>query len=262
MRRLLLMLSLLLTAAPAWAQMVSEIRVEGLRRVEREAVLGTMKTAVGTQLNAGRIAQDLRALWGLERFQDVRILRVEESSQLVLIVRVVERPSVRQIKHEGLEDVDREEIDAAVEVQVGAPVDEAALRRTVVKIKKLLSDQGFYLGEVNYRVTPASDERVDVTFLYALGQKVLVRSFRLVGNKQVPAKEIMPRLQTRESSWLHFLTDDGLFDEEKLDIDRQLVELVYRDKGYLDIKVGRPVVRMDADLRGIRIEIPIQEGPL
>ena len=60
---------------------------------------------------------------------------------------------------------------------------------------------------------------------------------------------------------MHFITDDGLFDEEKLNIDRQLGELVYRDKGYLDIKVGDPVVTMDPDLRGMRITIPIQEGP-
>ena len=251
----------LLLAAPALAQMITEIRVEGLLRVEREAVLGTMKSKVGDAFSATRLSADLRALWDLERFDDLRVFRVLEGDNLVLLVKVVERPSVREIKHEGLEGVDREEIDAALEVQAGYPIDEAALRRSLVKVKKLLSDQGYYLGEVTYRVTEAPDARVDVTFVYSLGAKVLVRSLRLVGNDQVAESEIKPRLQTQERTWMHFITDDGLFDEEKLNIDRQLVELVYRDKGYLDIKVGQPVVTMDPDLRGLRITIPIQEGP-
>ena len=261
MSKFALFIALVLGALPAYAQVITEIRVEGLRRVEREAVLGTIRSKVGDQLDPSVIAQDLRALWDLDRFDDLRVLRLMEGENLVLIVRVVERPSVREIKHEGLEGVDREEIDGALEVQAGYPIDEAALRRSIVKIKKLLADQGYYLGDVSYRITEAPDARVDVTFVYSLGEKVLVRSIRLVGNDAVLESEIKPRLQTRERSWMHFITDDGLFDEEKLSIDRQLVELVYRDKGYLDIKVGQPLVHMDPDLRGMRITIPIQEGP-
>ncbi|MDE0882664.1 MAG: outer membrane protein assembly factor BamA [Myxococcota bacterium] len=261
MLRFSLLISALLLAAPSYAQVVTEIRVEGLRRVEREAVVGTMSSKVGSEFSTASVADDLRALWGLDRFDDLRILRLMEDENLVLLVRVTERPSVRDIKHEGLKGVDREEIDGALEVQAGFPIDEAALRRSLVKVKKLLTDQGYYLGQVTYRIIEAPDARVDVVFVYSLGDKVLVRSIRLVGNEQVPEEEIMPRLQTKERTWMHFITDDGLFDEEKLNIDRQLVELVYRDKGYLDIKVGQPLVHMDPDLRGLRITIGIQEGP-
>ena len=169
MPRICFVLTLLLSA-PTFAAMITEIRVEGLRRVEREAVLGTMKSKVGDPFSKGRIAGDLKALWDLERFDDLRIFRVMEGGNLVLIIRVSERPSIREIKHEGLEGVDREEIDGAIEVQAGYPIDESALRRSLVKIKKLLSDQGYYLGEVTYRLTDAPDARVDVTFVYSLGE--------------------------------------------------------------------------------------------
>ena len=46
----------LLLAAPALAQMITEIRVEGLLRVEREAVLGTMKSKVGDAFSATRLS--------------------------------------------------------------------------------------------------------------------------------------------------------------------------------------------------------------
>jgi outer membrane protein insertion porin family len=258
--RTLLLGIVLIAAAPALAETIGEIRVEGNARVEREAILGNLRAQVGAPFNPTQIADDIRRLWDLDRFDRVDILRTDEKGILVLIVRVTERPSVREIRHQGLTDVDREEIDETVGVRVGFPVDESAARRSAVKIKKLLADQGFYLGQVGYRIVPAPDHRVDVEFLYTMGDKVLVRDIVLLGNAELPAADILPRLQTQPMNWLSFLTDTGLFDDEKLNIDRQIVEMLYRDRGFLDVKVSAPRVRIDADMRGLRVEIPIDEG--
>ena len=56
--------------------------------------------------------------------------------------RGLEAPQLVLVLGSGLKNFGAE-VEGAVEVQVGYPVDEAALRRSRVKIKKLLADQGF-----------------------------------------------------------------------------------------------------------------------
>ncbi|MBF94745.1 MAG: outer membrane protein assembly factor BamA [Myxococcales bacterium] len=252
-----LCLSLMLFGTSAQAAPLSEIRVEGNRRVEDAAVLGTISTRVGQEIDPIRVARDIRRLWDLGRFSSIDWLL---ESGTVLIIRVKERPSVREVRHEGLDDIDQEERDGVTEVKAGFPIDEAAVRRSTVKLRKLLSDKGYYLSEVGYRILEAPDQRVDVVFDYVQGNKVLIHRYALVGNREIDDGELKGRLQLKERDWMHFLTDSGVFDEEKLNIDSQILEMLYRDRGYLDVKIGTPRVEVTPDKAGLTIEIPIEEG--
>ena len=252
-----LFLSLLLIGTSVQAAPITEILVEGNRRVESAAVLGTISTRVGQEVDPIRVARDIRRLWELGRFSAIDWLLRDGT---VLIIRVSERPSVREVRHEGLDDIDQEERDGVTEVKAGFPIDEAAVRRSTTKLRKLLSDKGYYLSEVSYRILDAPDQRVDVVFDYKQGRKVLIQRYALVGNKEIADDELKARLQLKERDWMNFLTDSGIFDEEKLNIDTQILEMLYRDRGYLDVKIGRPRVEVTPDKAGLTIEIPIEEG--
>ena len=52
-------------ASPAAAQDVGEVRVEGNRRAEKEAVLGVVRTKVGAPLDPETISEDIRRIWSL-----------------------------------------------------------------------------------------------------------------------------------------------------------------------------------------------------
>ena len=114
MKRLLL--SLLFWGTSVQAAPITEIRIEGNRRVEKAAVLGTITTRVGQEIVRVRVASDIRRLWELGRFSTIDWLLQDDT---VLIIRVQERPSVREVRHEGLDDVDQEERDGIVEVKAG-----------------------------------------------------------------------------------------------------------------------------------------------
>ena len=62
------------TSAKAQERII-EIRVEGNKRVEREAIRRAIKfNKVGQVFDATKSADDLRALWALNYFSDIQLL--------------------------------------------------------------------------------------------------------------------------------------------------------------------------------------------
>ncbi len=65
---------------------------------------------------------------------------------------------------------------------------------------------------------------------------------------------------TKEGSLLSFLTGEGSYREEALQRDLVMIQAAYYDRGYINVKVEKPVLAMSADKRDIYITIQIEEG--
>ncbi len=80
---------------------IVELRIEGNRRVEREAILRALKSKVGEVFDHEKTAEDLRSLWALNYFTDVQLL-IQRTSRpgVFYVVRVVERPALREVRLE------------------------------------------------------------------------------------------------------------------------------------------------------------------
>ena len=96
-------------ASPAAAQDVGEVRVEGNRRAEKEAVLGVVRTKAGAPLDAETISEDIRRIWSLRTFDDVVVEAAPgEAGALVVTFRVQEKKSIREVRYEGADEVSEE----------------------------------------------------------------------------------------------------------------------------------------------------------
>ncbi|MFZ9887478.1 MAG: outer membrane protein assembly factor BamA [Myxococcota bacterium] len=103
-------------------------------------------------------------------------------------------------------------------------------------------------------------EFVDVAFLIEEQAKVRVEDIRFVGNENISEDELKNALRTREAHPLGILTEWGTYKEELAEIDLLAVEAVYQDRGYINVRVGQPRVRLSADKTRMAITIPIEEG--
>lgn len=84
---------------------VAGIRVEGTRRVEPEAVRRAMRTRVGERIDPGTVREDLRRIFSLGYFDDIRIDGEPGPEGVVLVVTVVERPAIREVRIEGNDEI-------------------------------------------------------------------------------------------------------------------------------------------------------------
>ena len=265
MRRLLeTSLAALLLVAPlagaAAESVVKAVEVEGNRRVEIDAIKAALSQKKGQPLDPDKVQKDIREVMKLGFFSDVVVESRGDPKAPTLVYRVVERPSVQEARVEGNEELSNDDLKEVLEVKPFSILDLTAVRKNVKKIQEKYIEKGYFLAEVGYRLEEKPDNQVVVVFTVNEHAKVQVRQVSFVGNAHVPKEDIVPYMQTQEGGFLAFLSSAGTYKEEAIQRDVQAVQAVYLERGYVNVKVGRPATSLSPDKRYIYISIPVEEG--
>ena len=132
---------------------IRDIRVEGVQRTEAGTVFSYLPVKVGEQMDDDKAASALKALYATGFYTDVR-LEVEND---VLVVFVVERPSISQIEIVGAKEFTKENLKDGLK-QVGISeakiFDRSVLDRAEKEIKRQYTSRGFYSAKVTTTATP------------------------------------------------------------------------------------------------------------
>lgn len=242
-------------------EVVTDIRVEGNRRVEVEAIRRALHTRTGEVFDPTRTGEDLRALWALKYFADIQLLVQRLPKGIVYVVRVQERPAVREVRPEGNDELSNDDLKESITIKPHSILDLDAIRRDAKKIQEKYVEKGFFLAEVNHRLDAVADtNEVDVVFVIREHSKVLVKEIRFLGAEKVPAEDLKKEMITKEGSFLSFLTGDGIYREEAFQRDLAKIQGVYYDRGFVNVKVEHPWTSVSADKRFIFISLKIEEG--
>jgi outer membrane protein insertion porin family len=240
---------------------VAEIRIEGNRRVEAEAIRRVLVTKQGAPFDPTRSSEDLRAVWGLGYFTDVQLLVQRLPRGVAYVVRVQERPSVRSVRLSGNEELSQEDLKEEIDVKPATILDMDAVRSTVKKIQAKYVEKGYFLAEVTHRLEPVDGgANVDVVFVVDEHAKVMVKEITFIGTQQVKPQELKEVMITREGGYFSFLTGEGTYREEAFQRDLQVITGVYYDRGFINVRIDKPVISLSADKRYIYITIKLAEG--
>lgn len=245
---------------------VFEVQVRGVRAVADDDVRATISTQAGTPYSQSEIQRDARALWDLAFFQDIVVEALPTTRRgrrgVILRLTLRERPTIAHIRYEGNDEVDDDDIDDEVELREGAILSYPAIRRAVQDIRDLYAEKGFFLARVTYELERDEERNeVDVVFHIREGAEVEVRHVSFVGNDHLPADEIRAVMATRQGNFLSFLSSDSTFRRTAFERDVGIIQALYYDRGYLDVRVGTPRVMLSPDRRYIDIVVDVVEGP-
>ena len=289
-------------------QTISEVRIQGARKVEADAVLVQIQSRIDRKPDRKTLQGDVRRLWAMDIFQDVQVIaRSGANDSIILVFQLTEKPSIDEVLYEGNRDISKDDIAEVVDLKPFQVLDVARIKANVSKIQKLYIDKGYFLAQVSYDIRPSTgtadqktdkglldfltgDEAdrqevmrgmkapdddgaaaarpekqeagqfVDVVFTVTEAAKVKVEKITFVGNDSISADELAPVLRTRENHPLGIITEWGTYKVEGSEIDVLAVEAVYQDKGFINVKVGKPHVELSADKTRLTLTIPITEG--
>jgi len=248
-------------AASAEGEKISAISVKGNRRIETATILNAVKQKAGDTLSGEKTDADLRAIYKLGHFQDVRVSTEETGKGTVLTFTVLEKPVVRSIRFEGNKELSTDKLTKdGLELRQDAIFSTKDLDKSVAKIKKLYSDDGYYLVEVTPRVESRSPSEMVVTFKIVEGKKVLISTIRFDGNKEFSARKLRGFMETKEKWFLSWLTNAGTYKEEVLKNDALIIADKYMNTGYINVKVGEPSVKLNDARDALEVTIGITEG--
>src|SRR5262249_15313609 len=241
---------------------VKKIQFTGNRKVEDDAIRVNLTTVVGAPLDRDKLREDIKQLWKMNFFEDIRIEGSPATGGgLILTYVLTEKPSIRKILVSGNDEVGLDKINEVIDLKRDSILDVSKIKKNSQKIKELYISKGFYLAGVDYQVRPANESEVDVWLTIQENAKVQIRRISFSGNDKITDTQLRSVMQTQEGGFLSFINDSGTFQQETFERDLTLIMAYYYDQGYVTVKVGTPQIMLSADKRYMYINIPIEEGP-
>ena len=211
-------LLILLLSASVFAEdtRIVSITVKGNQRIDTAAISLVIKSKAGEPLSQEKVSQDIKEIYKLGYFEDVKVESEKSDSGIILTYEVTERPIVREIRIVGSKEIKDEKIREAIILKPNSVFSAKDLTSSEKKVKKLYTDEGYYLAEVSAKSEKRGKNELRLVFTVSEGKKVLIKTIRFEGNKAFSARKLRKAMQTKEKWFLSWLTGAGAYKEEVL----------------------------------------------
>jgi outer membrane protein insertion porin family len=273
---------------------ISRIEFRGLRRIPAATLRPRLGSKEGEPLDASQIEEDVRALDRLGWFDTVSA-EVEEIPVLLasseptstpvdpllrLVFVVEERPFLAGIEYRGSHAISRDRVAAllaerGIALKLAAPVNRNDLWRAARAIEAQLTDERHPLAKVSVHLDEVpSSASVRATLEIRDGPEVTVSAVTFTGNQAFSQGKLQRQMKrVAPDALLAGLRRKDIYSASRLEADLGRLEEFYRNNGYPEARIGKPVTAIASEeIRHwlpwphrraeprFRIAIPVQEG--
>lgn len=264
-RAFLLCVALLVLSTQAAVAMtsfeVSDIRVDGLKRVSAGTVFSEFPISVGETVDQDKIAAATKTLFRTGLFTDLQIKRERND----LIVFVVERPAISKIDIIGNKDISEEDLREGLKsagMAEGKVFKRVTLERLELEILRSYVTQGRYSASVDAEVIDLPRNRVEIKLNIDEGEVASILHINVVGNEAFSDLEIIELMELKSPSFWSFVTSDDKYSKEKLSGDLERIRSHYLNNGYIKFTIESTQVSVSPYKEDVFITISVTEGPL
>ena len=240
---------------------IRAIVIRGNARVEESTIRFYLTTKVGDSFSVSSIQTDIKRLYDLGFFRDIRVDSEPFEGGLRLTYILEENPWIREIRLTGNSELGTDEIVKALAIKVNTILNEAALRESDNKILSLYQEKSRFFAAVTHQVISLEANQVRIDFVIDEGEAVKISRIRFEGNRYFSEYELKNDMETSEKGFFSFITGSGGYNPEVLRQDQARLDAFYQNRGFLKVVVAQPKINVDRVAKRLEIVIPVQEGP-
>jgi outer membrane protein insertion porin family len=165
---------------------------------------------------------------------------------------VTEKPLIKRIEFKGNKQFSDGKLGREIESKKEEPFDNRKMQGDTEKIATLYKEKGY----ANVKVEPytTEDEKngmVIMTFFITEGKQIRIEKVSLVGVEAFNPKKIEKKMETKRKKF---------FKQELLDEDLRKIETYYKDRGFLRVHLGTPMVIHDEERAKTFVTLFVHEG--
>jgi len=253
--------ALVLLSVSCWVQadsfVVESIEVVGIKKITIGTVFSYLPINVGETLEIERTPAIIRELYSTGFFDDIELLRRDN----VLIIKVVERPSIAEVNFEGNDDIDDESLEKAldqVDIAKGRIFDENKLEKIQLELQQVYYSLGKYAASIDAQWRSLDEDRIAIDITISEGISATIKSINIVGNRNFDEDDLLDVFQLETTSSGLFSDDE--YSSSKLVADLESLKSYYLDRGYIQFQVNSQQVTISPDRKDINLSINIFEG--
>jgi outer membrane protein insertion porin family len=241
---------------------VGKVDVQGLKRIEKDAVLNKLALKPGQKLTREGLRADIQSIFAMGFFDDIDVRGESGGSELVDLAFVVrERPVVAKITFEGNERIGTDDLKNVTKIKEWSILDVNKVKEDTALIQKHYEDKGFYLARVTFDVRQVKEDQIELVYKINDYEKVEIKKITFLNNRVFSDDKLRAVFQeTKEGGPFSFMSNSGNFKESSFKQDLQRLTYWYLDNGYVKFRYENPVVTVSDDKKYLFITIYVDEG--
>jgi len=240
----------------AYAFVVKDVVVEGLKKFDPELIKSTIDIKVGQNISNSDLDGVVKKLYEMNIFSKIDV----ENRNGVLHFFVVENAVINEIFFEGNKELSKENILKELTIKPKSMYSKSSLKMNASKLIDMYRSIGYLSAKVNPKTIIRNSGKIDIVFEITEGKKAYVKEIKFVGNESFSKSDLIKAIRTKEYSWWKIFAQFDIFDENMIKYDVELLKKFYNQNAYLDFKIQPPVVRSSIDKSSFYIVFNFEEG--
>ena len=176
---------------------ITDIKVEGNQKISKQEILMEVETQVGDKIDNDKLREDLKSIYDLGYFLDIKINFKNYNDGVQLIFQVMENPVIEEIVIEGNKEITTKKLKKLLGVKSGKILNVNTLKNGIKGINDYYQKQGFPLGRVVDRRIKNSNQ------LYLKVNEGRINKIEIKGNKETKEYVIRRELSVQEGQVLN-----------------------------------------------------------
>ncbi len=263
------LLATLAMALPLSAGVVGkvEFQQQGKHPLAEELLEYNIRLRPGMEYDRDIVDADIKRLFGTGNFADVSSrISIDDKGQTDVTFLLTLRPRLREVNFAGNEKFSDKDLQELVLLERYAPLNDTKLGDTLKKIREFYHAEGYTEAVVTADFSKNDDESISLTIKIRENLRRRVRSLGFTGVTAIPENELSAVVVNRPVFWaglpvIRRYASAGLFDAREIRADRARLRECYLNRGYLDCRIGEPVVTPLADdPEYVDVVFPVEEG--
>ncbi|WP_457568113.1 outer membrane protein assembly factor BamA [Desulfurobacterium sp.] len=242
---------------------IEEIKITGNTYLPEESILYRISSKPGEKVNPEKIARDIKNIFSLGYYKTIEVIEEKSGNRVILKYVLKEKPKVERVIFEGNKHISTKDLKKKIEFDEGNFTGQVLSYRKLDNLKNKIAniyhEKGYINAKVSYTISKISPKKVNVTFKIDEGNKAYVCKIIIKGNRALKTGEIKDVLLTKERCIWKLRFHPPLI-KENLQKDVERIKKLYESKGYIDVKIGKPLVKKVNGCYEVIYTI-ISEGP-
>ncbi|MFA5090716.1 MAG: outer membrane protein assembly factor BamA [Candidatus Omnitrophota bacterium] len=247
-----------LSAETASFKKVTAIEIKGNKSISANNIISKMKTRIGSPYQENIVSDDLKRLYLLGFFSDIKADTEDYKDGIKIILTVVERPIIEKITFDGIHrlTMKEEKLKESLKSKETQYLDYPNISEDARTLQKMYEKIGYSQAKVDYKVDINKETgKAKVQFNINEGLRVRVKDIEIEGNKAFPQGRILKLMKTKRA-WFF---NAGVLKDDVLKEDIERIKSFYRKEGFADIEVNYEV-KTDPKKPFLYIMVRVKEG--
>ena len=249
---------------------VTAIEIRGNKRIELPAIAGRLTLKPGDPYTPENVRGQIKILYETGFFEDVQVETELGAGRVALAFLVREKPFITEIVFDGNRELSDDKLKEKITIKSQAFLDQPQAKESAEKIRLAYQGDGYFNCQVIPVVQTLDEDRKRLTFFVKEGDKARVKAVNFDGLHAATKDEMFKVMATREwIPWYGLLTqlklpsslsDAGVLKREEMNNDVERIKEVLLNKGYLNVRVGLPIVELSDEKKWFVVTYAVMEG--